>query len=78
MNILFVKGLPGQKMPKAGLPRTYITDAEPIAVEDCHYYRQAIKDGDLVELSATEWADYQAGRNNSEALAVKIVAKTAA
>jgi hypothetical protein len=77
MNTVFVKGLPGQKMPMAGNPRTYITDAEAVAVEDSHYYRKAIADGDLVELSSEEWAAELAGRNQVDA-GKAVVKKSAA
>lgn len=50
MNTLNVKAAPGLKLPKEGAPRTYITEAEPALVEDSHYYRKAIADGDLVEV----------------------------
>ena len=82
MITIFVKAPPGQKLPKAGFPRTYITDAEPIEVEDCHYYRKALADGDLVELSESDWAAHLAGRDKAEAAAafaapVKAAAKSA-
>lgn len=50
MNTLNVKAAPGLQLPKEGAPRTYITEAEAVAVEDSHYYRKAIADGDLVEV----------------------------
>lgn len=78
MNLLYVQAAPGLKLPREGAPRTYITDAEPVAVEGCHYYRKAIADGDLVELSADEWAACQAARNKVDAGATKAVAKTVA
>lgn len=53
MNILNVKAAPGLKLPKEGNPRAYITDAEAVPVQDSHYYRKAIAEGDLVEVKAT-------------------------
>lgn len=76
MNTIFVKGLAGQKMPKAGAPRTYITDAEPVEVEDCHYYRKAIDDGDLVQLSQADWDKFVATRAKTEAAAAAKAAPT--
>ena len=52
MNILHVKAAPGLKLPKEGNPRAYITDAEPVPVQASRYYRKAIADGDLVEVTA--------------------------
>jgi hypothetical protein len=51
MKILHVKAAPGLKLPKEGYPRAYITDAEAVPVQDSHYYRKAIGDGDLVEVT---------------------------
>lgn len=78
MNTLNVKAAAGLKLPKEGAPRAYITDAEPVQVEDSHYYRKAIGDGDLVELTDADWSSYIAARNKTEAGAGKAAAKDAA
>lgn len=70
-NTLHVKAAPGLRLPKEGAPYTYITDAEPVEVENVHYYRKAINDGDLIALSDDEWATYLAARAKAEAGAVK-------
>lgn len=77
MITIYVQGVAGLKLPKEAAPRSYITDAEPVAVEGSHYYRKAIADGDLVELSEDEWAKYQAGRDKAGAVAAKPAAKPA-
>jgi hypothetical protein len=56
MTTLNVKAAPGLQLPKEGAPRTYITDAEAVQVQDSHYYRKAIADGDLVEVPAASTA----------------------
>ncbi|MDP3841054.1 MAG: hypothetical protein Q8Q81_00460 [Oxalobacteraceae bacterium] len=70
-NTLHVKAAPGLRLPKEGNPHTYITDAEPVEVEACHYYRKAISDGDLVALTDDAWAAHLAARSKAEAAAVK-------
>lgn len=77
-NTLHVKAAPGLRLPKEGAPYTYITDAEPVEVEACHYYRKAIADGDLIALSDDEWAAYLVARTKAEAGAVKAAVKAAA
>jgi hypothetical protein len=51
MSILTVKAAPGLKVPREGNPRSYITEDESVLVEGSHYYRKAIIDGDLVEVT---------------------------
>ncbi|OFJ46444.1 hypothetical protein BA896_021830 [Janthinobacterium lividum] len=75
---MHVKAAPGLKLPKEGAPYTYITDAEPVEVENVHYYRKAINDGDLIALADDEWSAYLAARFRTEAAAVKAAAKDAA
>jgi hypothetical protein len=60
MKLIYVKAAAGMKMPREGNPRSYITDSEPVQVEGSHYYRKAIADGDLVELTEKEWDAHQA------------------
>lgn len=74
-NLLYVQAAPGLKLPKEGEPYSYITDAEPVAVPACHYYRKAILDGDLVELTGDQWAAFVAARAKTESAAVKASAK---
>jgi hypothetical protein len=76
-NTLHVKASTGLKLPKEGAPYEYITDAEPVEVEACHYYRKAINDGDLIALSDDEWSAYLSARTKAEAAAVKAAAKDA-
>lgn len=59
---LHVQAAPGLKLPKEGDPYNYITDAAPVEVADCHYYRRAIIDGDLLALNAGQWTAYLAAR----------------
>lgn len=57
---IFVKASPGLQLPKEGNPRSYITDSEAVAVDNSHYYQKALIDGDLIELSETEFLAEQA------------------
>ncbi|TCS38481.1 hypothetical protein EDC30_102220 [Paucimonas lemoignei] len=65
-----VKAAPDLKVPYEGNPRKYITDGEPVLVPDVHYYRKAVAEGDLIEVTAKEWAEYDAARTKAEAEAV--------
>lgn len=78
MKSIYVQAAPGLKLPIQGAPQSYITDAAPIEVEDCHYYRKALIDGDLVEFTGAEWMTYLGGRNKAEATAAKAAAKDGA
>ena len=64
---LYIKAAPGIKFMLEGKPKVRISETAPIAVHASHYYRKAIKDKDLIELSAQEWADYLAARSAAEA-----------
>lgn len=77
MKPLYVKAAPGLKMPKEGAPRTYITDAAPVQVEASHYYRKAIADGDLVEVSAEDFAAHQAAEQSAAGAPAATVATVA-
>jgi hypothetical protein len=59
MKPIYVKAAPGMKMPREGNPRSYIIDSEPVPVEGSHYYRKAIADGDLIELTEKQWNAHQ-------------------
>jgi hypothetical protein len=85
MNTMYVKAAPGLKFPREGEPRRYITDAEPESVIGSHFYRKAVTDGDLIELTAAEWSQAVAQRAQADAeqaqlaaAATKAAAKAAA
>ena len=60
---LYIKAVPGLKFMVERKPKVRISETTPIAVKASHYYRKAIKDKDLIELSAQEWATYLAARS---------------
>jgi len=64
MNTIYVKAAEGRKVPMEGRPRNYI--AGPQAVQDSHYYRMAIRDWDLLQLSQKEWDAFAAERAKAE------------
>jgi hypothetical protein len=70
MNLIPVKAAPGLKVPKESEPRKYITVDKPVQVVGSHYYRKAINDGDLIQLTEKEWEDHKAARDKAEAEAV--------
>lgn len=74
MSQIHVKAVAGLKLPKEGSPLSYITEFEPVKVDGTHYYRKAIIDGDLVELSDKDWAAYIDARSKSEAAAAASIA----
>jgi hypothetical protein len=76
MITMYVKAAPDLKVPKEGSPRTYIT--APEAVVPSHYYRKAVSDGDLVELTEKEWAAFVAERTAAEEAAAAAAATEAA
>lgn len=78
MSLIYVKAAEGLKVPKEGNPRSYITDAEPVQVEGSHYYRKAVIDGDLVELSEQDYADFQKKAEATAKAATKAAARDAA
>jgi hypothetical protein len=59
MSTIYVKASPGLNVPKEGNPRSYINDSEAVAVEGSHYYRKAVIDADLIQLSDDEWLAIQ-------------------
>jgi hypothetical protein len=61
MKHIYVQAALGMKMPREGNPRSYITDSEPVPVEGSHYYRKAISDGDLVDLTEKQWNAHRDG-----------------
>jgi len=63
---LYIKAAPGMKFMLEGKPKVRISETAPIAVHASHYYRKAIKDKDLIELSAEEWGDYLAARSAAQ------------
>ena len=42
----------GIKVPMEGKPKSYILDSVAVEVQDSHYYRRRIDDGDLIEVAA--------------------------
>lgn len=87
--MLTVKAVKGIKAPLAHKPKSYIPDDRFMEVEDSHYYRSMLFDGDLTEATAEEWATQQAEDAKAEAAAIaadkkvrdaaaKTAAKTAA
>jgi hypothetical protein len=63
---LYIKAAPGMKFMVEGKPKTRISEKTPLAVKASHYYRKAIKDKDLIELSKQEWDAYQATRSEPQ------------
>lgn len=72
MNTIYVKAAANLKVPKEGQPRNYITGPE--AVQDSHYYRIAIRDNDLVQLSQKEWDVFSAEQAAAEQAAAAAAA----
>lgn len=70
MNLIYVQAATGLKLPKEGEPRNYITDATPVPVHASHYYRKAIADGDLLQLSDKEVAAFKDAQAKAEAEAL--------
>lgn len=68
--MLVVKAAPGIKAPLAHKPKSYITDARFVEVEDSHYYRSMVNDGDLIAATDVEWATQQDADAKAEAAAV--------
>jgi len=50
-----IKAAPGIKAPYHNRPKSYIPDDRFVEVEDSHYYRCMVNDGDLVEATDAEW-----------------------
>jgi hypothetical protein len=69
---LYIKAAPGMKFTVEGKPKVRISDTKPIAVTPSHYYRKAIMDSDLIELTAQEWADYQASIASAQSGAASV------
>jgi hypothetical protein len=76
--MLIVKAAPGIKAPLAHKPKSYITDARIVEVEESHYYTSMIKDGDLIVATDAEWAAQQDADAQAEADAIAAVKKTQA
>lgn len=45
---ILVRARPGVRVPMAGMARRHIEGDDIVPVEDCHYYRKQIEDGDLI------------------------------
>lgn len=73
-----VKAVPGIKAPLLNKPGSFITPARIVEVEESHYYRSMVNDGDLIEATDKEWAAQQeadAKEEASAAAAAKAAAK---
>lgn len=57
--MLRVRSAPGIKAPLLHKPKSYIAEACFVEVEDSHYYRSMINDGDLIEATDAEWTAQQ-------------------
>lgn len=68
--MLKVKAAPGIKAPLEHKPKSYITSDRIVAVEDSHYYRSMINDGDLIKVSEDEWSAQQSADEKAEAAAI--------
>lgn len=49
-----VKAAPGLKVPMAGKPHEYISDAEAVDIPNAAYYLRCIEYGDLVVVKETK------------------------
>ena len=76
--MLIVKAKPGIKAPLLHKPKNYIPEDRFIAVEDSHYYRAMLSDGDLVEATEQEWAAQQEADALAEAEAIAAAEKAKA
>ena len=65
-----VKAKPGIKAPLHHRPKTHIPEHRFMEVEDSHYYRSMVKDGDLIEAKAEEWEAQQRAEAEAEAAAI--------
>lgn len=45
---MLVKALPGEKCPKEGAPRQYITESLAVDVPDTSYYRRLVRESSLL------------------------------
>lgn len=53
MATIKVKAAPGLRFPMERRPKRHITDT-PVTVESTAYYRRAIADGDLIQMTEKE------------------------
>jgi hypothetical protein len=49
---MWVKAQPGERCPRPGRPKEYITDGDPVEVPDDVHHLRLVKEGSLVEVSA--------------------------
>jgi len=68
--LLIVKAAPGMKIPLAHSHKQSIPEGRIIQVEDSHYYRSMITDGDLIEATDDEWQEQQKADAIAEADAI--------
>lgn len=69
--MLRVKAKPGIKAPFLHKPKTYIPDDRIVEVENCHYYKSMVVDGDLLLATDDEWAAQQEADVRAEVIADK-------
>jgi len=73
--MLKVKAAPGIKIPLEHSHQDSIPAGRIMQVEESHYYRSMILDGDLLEVSEAEWASQQEADAKAEADAIAADAK---
>lgn len=76
--MLRVKAAPGMKIPLAHNHKDNIQAGRIIEVEESHYYRSMINDGDLLIATDAEWQAQQDADAKAEAEAIEADAKAKA
>lgn len=76
--MLIVKAAPGLKIPLEHSHKNAIPEGRIVEVEDTHYYRSMITDGDLLTASADELKAQQDADAKAEAEAIEADAKAKA
>lgn len=66
MSKIKVKAASGLKVPREDNARRYITDAEPLEVDNTAYYQRQVMAGDLILVTE---GDKNAKSKNNEAIA---------
>ena len=69
--LLFVIAAPGLSLPIEGQPRDYVTDSRIVPVPATPYFRKALTDNDLVEMSQADYDAQEAGSAPAAAKAGK-------
>lgn len=68
---MFLKAIPGLRVPQEFYPQRYITDAEITKVDESAYYLRRISDGDAIEVAEAEWNLQEQKRIDDEVAAIK-------